>query len=45
MIAKKLQKELNLNINKDNLREYISEMNYKQAKTIKDKFVKEDVKK
>lgn len=45
MIAKKLQAELNLNINKDSLREYISEMNYKQAKTIKDKFVKEDIKK
>ncbi|WP_291649408.1 ferrous iron transport protein B [Clostridium sp.] len=45
IIAKNIQSELNLNTDKEKLREYISEMNYKQAKIIKDKFVKEDLKK
>lgn len=42
-IAKDFQKQLNLNIAKEKLREYISEINYQNAKNTKDKFVREDV--
>lgn len=44
-VASELQKELNLDIVKEQLREYISEVNYQNAKNTKDKFIKEDIKK
>lgn len=44
-VAKNIKNELNINIDKEKLREHISEKNYEQAKLVKDKFVKEDSKK
>lgn len=44
-IAKDLQEELNLDVMKEKLREYISEINYQRAKNTKDKYVIEDIKK
>ncbi|GAB6169594.1 ferrous iron transport protein B [Clostridium carnis] len=43
--AKKLQEDFNLSLNKEKLREKISELNYNKAKLLKEKHVKEDVKK
>lgn len=44
-VVRELQEELNLNVMKEKLREYISEINYQRAKNTKDKYVIEDIKK